>query len=463
MEFMARFWRSPLLWSVAIVPLTLLSLFSTGCSMLSVPTATPTKTPTTIALIAAPVTVVFVTPTTPAPTLTAAPSAVPTGVPTATNVVTATEVVESEALPARPDDVNPLTGLKVADKSVLQRRPLLVRVGNDAQIRPQTGLSSADVVYEDVMDGWWVTRFTGIFLSQDLEAVGPIRSARLVNLQMAPQYDGGLVHSGASDPIRWRLSQSTIVDLDEFFTRTPYFYKQGADWRGRLFVNLKLIRKYLEQKKLEKPVQLRGFVFDGDGTRPPAGAPATEITIPYPKSSTVSYKYDAASGLYRRYVQSVPHLDAVTNQQLTAANVVVQFCPHEKTDIVEDSQGTTSINITLLGEGPALVFRNGVAQQAHWKTDNPGRMTRFLDKDGQAIAFKPGQTWIELAPPDYVISTTAGALGPSVSAAAVTGTAPLTGTGVLTLTLPLSAAAPATGSAVPTALPLVLPTPTRLR
>jgi hypothetical protein len=441
MECMARFWRSPLLWSVAVVSLTVFSLFSTGCSMLTVPTATPTKTPTTAASRAAPVTVVFTTPSSTS-TATAAvtgPTATPIPVvaATPTSAAVVTETVEIEAMPARPDDVNPLTGLKVPDKTVLERRPLLVRVGNDPQIRPQTGLSSADVVYEDVMDGWWVTRFTGIFLSQDLEAVGPIRSARLVNLQMAPQYDGGLVHSGASDPIRWRLSQSTIVDLDEFFTRTPYFYKQGADWRGRLFVNLKLIRKYLEQKKLEKAVPLRGFVFDGEGALPPTGTLATEFTIPYPKSSLVTYKYDAASGLYRRFVQGQPHLDAITNQQLTAANVVVQFCPHDKTDIVEDSQGTTSINITLLGEGPALVFRNGVAQTAHWKTDNPARMTHFLDQAGQPIAFKPGQTWIELAPPDYVISTTTGALKafPSTSTA-VTGTATLTGTVSVTLTLP---------------------------
>jgi hypothetical protein len=238
------------------------------------------------------------------------------------------------------------------------------------------------------------------------------------------------------------------VDLDEFFTRTPYFYKQGADWRGRLFVNLKLIRKYLEQKKQEKAVSLRGFLFDTEGAPPPIGTPATEFTIPYPKSSLVSYKYDAASGLYRRFVQAQPHLDAITNQQLTAANVVVQFCPHEKTDIVEDSQGTTSINITLLGEGPALVFRNGVAQTATWKTDSPARMTRFLDQNGQPIAFKPGKTWIELAPTDYVISTTAGALGPFLSAStAVTGTATLTGTKSLTPTVPSA--------------PLVVPTAAR--
>lgn len=341
-------------------------------------------------------------------------------------------------LPPRPEGVDPLTGLQVPDKSVLQRRPLLVRVGNDPQIRPQTGLSGADLVYEDIMDGWWVTRLTGVFLSQDMEAVGPVRSARLVNLQMAPLYDGGLVHSGASDPIRWRLSKSDILDLDEFFHRSPYFYKKGADWRGRLFVNLRLLREYIKTKKLEKVVPLRGFVFSPTGSPAASGVPATEFVVPFPKNSLVEFKYNAGTGLYERWVQAKPHLDLATGKQLAASNVIVQFVPHEKTDIVEDSQGTTSINITLLGEGPALIFRDGVAIQARWRTDLAKQTPLFLDAAGQPVPFKPGQTWIELVPPDYVINTTpAGPLGGATqAAAAITDSIPVAASAGVAPTVP---------------------------
>jgi hypothetical protein len=308
--------------------------------------------------------------------------------------------------------------------------PLFVRVGNDPQIRPQSGLSYADIVFEDIMDGWWITRLTGVFLSNDLEAVGPIRSARLVNLQMVPQFKGGLVHSGASDPIRWRLSKSPIVDLDEFFHRTPYFYKEGADWRGRLFVNLTSMRDYLKSEKLEREPGLEGFVFDSKPGPPPAGLPATELTIPFPKNSVVRFVYEPASGRYLRFVQGQPHLDALNDQQLSAANVVVQFTPHNKTDIVEDSQGTTSIEIVLLGEGRVLVFRDGIAIPGRWVADAPDRMTRFLDDSGRPIPFKPGQTWFELVPPDYEISTMpAGPLGARMAVTdSFTVTVPATGT-----------------------------------
>lgn len=357
-----------------------------------------------------------------AATISASPSSTsppptPTVTPTTTDTPTPKPVAAKTAtVLARAEDVNPLTGLKVSDKAVLQRLPLFVRIGNDPQIRPQSGLSSADLVYEDIMDGWWITRLTAVFLSEDLEAVGPVRSARLVNLQMVPQYKGGLVHSGASDPIRWRLSKSDIVDLDEFFHRSPYFYKEGADWRGRLFVNMEDLREYLEEQGLEKEASLEGFTFDTDGNPPPAGQPVTDLTIPYPKNSVVRFKYDPPSGLYQRFVQGQPHLDALTNEQLAAANVIVQFCPHEKTDIVEDSQGTTSINIVLIGEGKALIFRDGVVKEGRWVAGDANQMTRFVDDEGQPIALKPGRTWIELVPPDYEITTSpAGLLGGSMT------------------------------------------------
>jgi len=364
------------------------------------PTRTATLSPTTIA----PTPTVYLTPE---------PSATPTAAETPTTAPTPTEFIVTSSL---PENVNPLTGLAVSDKAVLKRLPLFVRIGNDPQIRPQSGLSYADLVYEDIMDGWWVTRLTGVYLSKDLEAVGPVRSARLVNLQMVPQYKGGLVHSGASDPIRWRLSKSTIVDLDEFFHRTPYFYKEGADWRGRLFVNLVALRDYLKKQKLEREVSLEGFVFDSATDTLPAGQPVTELTIPYPKNSVVRFVYDSTSGRYLRFVQGQPHLDALNNQQLAASNVVVQFCLHNKTDIVEDSQGTTSIDIVLLGEGRTLVFRDGVVIPGRWLAPNADRMPRFLDDSGRPIPFKPGQTWIELVPPDYEINTTpAGPLGAGVT------------------------------------------------
>jgi hypothetical protein len=120
-----------------------------------------------------------------------------------------------------PEGINPLTGLPVSDPAVLKRRPLMVRIGNDVGARPQRGLNKADMVYEEITE-WWITRFTAIYLSETPEIVGPVRSVRLINLQLVPQYGGALAHSGGSDPVRWEISQSSITNLDQFYSPDPY-------------------------------------------------------------------------------------------------------------------------------------------------------------------------------------------------------------------------------------------------
>ncbi|MBC7260489.1 MAG: DUF3048 domain-containing protein, partial [Chloroflexi bacterium] len=55
-------------------------------------------------------------------------SASPTPTPTCTPLPTPTPTVNPY--------FNPLTGEMVQDPAVLQRRPLLVRIGNDPEVRP---------------------------------------------------------------------------------------------------------------------------------------------------------------------------------------------------------------------------------------------------------------------------------------------------------------------------------------
>jgi len=288
----------------------------------------------------------------------------------------------------------------VADPAVLQRRPVLVRVGNDAPIRPQAGLAQADMVYEDIMDGWSVTRFTAIYLANDPEEVGPVRSARLVCIELANQYQGALVHSGGSDQVRWLISQESFINLDEFYHPTPFYYIDGLGWMGRLRTSLPAIRAYMQEKGFEARVDLRGYLFSATV---PRGEKTTDIAIPYPGSANAEWQYDAASGTYLRWAGGLPHTDSETGNQLAASNVIVLFCEHQATDIVEDSNGATSIRIVLTGEGEAWFFRDGVMVKGTWERTEKGEMMRFYDADGKEMALKPGQTWVELAPPGYEV------------------------------------------------------------
>jgi hypothetical protein len=80
--------------------------------------------------------------------------------------------------PPADNPVNPLTGWRVTDPALLDRRPLLVKVENLPRgSRPQHGLSFADMVFEYYTE-LGSTRFAALFYGQDAQVVGPIRSAR---------------------------------------------------------------------------------------------------------------------------------------------------------------------------------------------------------------------------------------------------------------------------------------------
>ncbi|MCB9076219.1 MAG: DUF3048 domain-containing protein [Anaerolineaceae bacterium] len=328
------------------------------------------------------------------------PADTPTPAPTVATAPTANPAVFD-----RSANVNPLTGLPVSDPAILQRRPLMVRVGNDPEARPQVALNAADVVYEELVE-WWVTRFSAIFLTNDPDTIAPIRSARLINQQLTVQYDAALVNSGGSDEVRWELSQTDIVNLDEFYVPGPYFYRPNEGWQTRLAFNATLGREYLDREGLDGNVNLRGFSFSDalDATTFPADvvSDATSVTIPYPsQTSEARWEYDAASGRYLRFTTDEPHMD-FNGDQLSAANVVIYFADHQDTDIVEDSAGATSIRIIVNGFGPAWLVRDGKLLKGNWETG--GRETpRFIFGDGRPMPFKPGNTWIEVVPLDYAI------------------------------------------------------------
>jgi len=297
-------------------------------------------------------------------------------------------------------NTNPLTGLSVSDPAVLKRRPLMVRIGNDVGARAaQVGLNSADMVYEEITE-WWVTRFTAIYLSTMPNTVSPVRSARLINVQLGPQYQGALAHSGGSDGVRWEISQAPLANLDEYFNPVPYFYRPNEGWQTRLAINAEAARNYLISKGLDAPVVQKGFPFSD---APEGGEPGENIFIPYPSATSFTeWHYDSGSGNYLRWINGSPLVDAGDGQQISAANVIVYFAQHQTTDIVEDSNGATAIRMLVNGTGPAWLFRDGLLTKGTWQSDGT-RTPFFRQADGSPYSLKPGHTWVEVVPTYFTI------------------------------------------------------------
>ncbi len=403
-----------------------------GCNSAPQATPTPTKTPRinsatpVVQPTALPATL---TPTNPPPP-TEAPSPTPEP-PTATPEPTLepTAPPEPTAAPAplpggalgpapvREAGVSILTGLRPADPAVLDRRPLAIKVTNDTDAQPkQAGLNKADVVVESRVE-YSETRITAIFQSNDVPRVGPIRSARLIDVELPVIFDAILAFSGGVEPVRQLLYNSDFGDhILEQARNGSSFYRDmsvgGLSW-NTLYANTGTLWNTSTQRGwniVPNPSAAWAFL---EGV-PAGGAPASRIDLPYPRFR-VGWSYNAATGRWLRTTGGQPHIDQGDGQQLSAANVVVLGANHAITLIVENgterqiSNGVCincSIEIQLWGEGPLNVLRDGQVFEGKWVRAGRHEPFRMVDAQGRDIPLKPGNSWWQVVPLEMKVTVT---------------------------------------------------------
>lgn len=323
-----------------------------------------------------------------------------------------------------PPDVNPLTGLTVSDPAILNRRPMVVKVSNYPSIvRPQAGIGAADLVFEHYAEGG-VTRFSAIFYSNAPERVGSVRSARLIDYELVPMYQGILAFSGASIGVEKRIFGSEYVAAhvenadevaptgfippSEFADRAykgvlyglPYFWRdESIVIPHNMFVNVAALWGLAAEEGHAQRPNLTGMAFHPDPPDSSTGS-GQIIDVRY-RATRVRWEYDAETGLYRRFTDGQPHLDANTNEQVTAANVIVVYAGHYLTDIVEsvfEGNVSWSIQITVWPEGDAVIFRDGRRYDGRWVRAVREDLMSFQTSDGAIFYLRPGNTWIQLMP-----------------------------------------------------------------
>lgn len=335
-----------------------------------------------------------------------------------------------------PSNVNPLTGLAVADEAVLQRRPIIVKVSNSPAsiVRPQSGIGAADLVFEHYTEVG-ITRFSAVFYSQAPTRVGSIRSARLIDYELVPMYEGLLAFAGASIGVDKRIygSEAVIANLcaeredaeqcrreaeiigppgyippSEFADRAykgvlygrPYFFRDEAlPAPHNLFANLQALWALAEQDGHGQRPALAGMAFHPEPQGNPTGS-GLYAQIRY-RTTLVEWHYEPESGLYFRSSDGQIHTDANTEQQIRAANVVIVYAGHYLTDIIESQYEDVihwSTQITVWPEGAAVVLRDGVRYEGRWLRPTRPDLMSFQTAAGEILYLKPGNTWVQLVP-----------------------------------------------------------------
>ena len=288
--------------------------------------------------------------------------------------------------------IAPLTGLPLNDQARLARPALAVKIENAPVARPQSGLDVADVVYEEIVEGG-ITRFLAVFHSTDAPLVGPVRSVRPSDPDIAAAFGGLFAYSGGIpsfiDALR-RAPGITDVGVDRLDEGPdkPYSRRPGRNPPNNLYTSTSKL--YANAPATARPpAPFNDFLPEGQAFAAGGATPATTLTATV-GTQTVTFEYDAASKTYRRggLVEGTG--------TVAAANVIVQFTAYAGTDET-DLTGATVEKATTVGSGDALILSGGLAVRGKWSKASPTAYTTYTGGDGAPIRLSPGRTWVELA------------------------------------------------------------------
>jgi hypothetical protein len=414
--------------------LTLALFVSTaaGCAASAQATPTPTKTPRVQVsqATAAPQSQATTAPTEiPLPTLapTVAPTDTPLPAPSDTPVAdTAASTASSDtqqgaasgapaaassdtAVIQREPGVSIFTGLRPSDPSVLNRRPLAIKIDNEPEVVPQSGFNKADIVIEHPKERC-MTRYTAIYQSQDAPRVGSIRSARIIDKELPVIFDAILAFSGSVEPVRQMIYKSDIGGqvLEQARYGSAFFRDPNIRVPFNLFANTQTLWNAATQKGMNTaPKPTAAWVFS-EGA-PAGGKAASKLDIPYPqlyKVLSVGWRYDAASGRWVRTLANKPAIDKADGQQVSAANVIVlttntveTLIPEQGTKLVRGGcQSNASVEVQLWGSGPVKILRDGKVYEGKWVRADRRAPFKFVDAQGKDIPLKPGNSWWQIVP-----------------------------------------------------------------
>lgn len=301
----------------------------------------------------------------------------------------------------------------------LLRRPLAVMIENHEESRPQSGLSSADVVYEAVAEGG-ITRFMAVYYCNlgDIQ-VGPVRSARTYFLDWASEYDplyahvGGANTPGPADALG-QIIKYGIKSLNQFGIGFPTYWRDYQRL-GRAVATEHTM--YSTTQKLWAVGDKKGWTakdakgvswnnafvpwkFKEDAPSKDASlAQATKIDVDFWQGHTnysVSWYYDGGCNCYKRDNGGVAHLDLNNNQQLSPKNIVVQFQRESRAN--DGYENNVHLIYKTTGEGSALIFMDGKVVEGKWMKVDRTKRSKFVDSKGKEIVFNKGQLWIQTVP-----------------------------------------------------------------
>jgi hypothetical protein len=307
----------------------------------------------------------------------------------------------------RPVVLCPLTGTPAPGGAIPERPALVMKVDNyslgpaPAEARPQSGLNYADVIFEEQVEGA-ITRYAAVFQCRQAPGlVGPIRSARVIDIGILSELDSPLlVHVGGIVPVINRINASTIKNVDLGYFANLDEYPPGRYAPYDTYTRTSAVwAQYRSRNTPPRPI----FAFS---KVPHGGRPVSQIHLDWSYTSDIYWRWSKPSGTWKRYYNvagggpPVIQPDVLANGvQNQVQNIIVQVVHITYGPWLENFEGGEEVQAKIADNaGKAYVFRNGRMIVGRWTHGSLTSPTVFTNTAGKVISLAPGRTWVEVFP-----------------------------------------------------------------
>jgi hypothetical protein len=291
-------------------------------------------------------------------------------------------------------EARPLDGV-IVDVPEASSSVFAIMIDNHVDARPEAGLDKAGLVFEAEAEGG-ITRYLAFFPTNMLvEKIGPVRSARPYFIDWANEFNALYVHVGGSPAALAKLIDEDFFDINEFFNG-GYFWRDATRVAPHnVFTSSLLLNNYINKQNENREAFLPWkFKEDADLAMRPD---FENIEIDFLLAGyDVAWKYDKINNTFIRYIAGSPQ-KTESNDFITAKNVAIMYVVSEAID------DKLRLEMQNIGNGKAIVCRDGRCQGGTWQKPSKEERTRFYSS-GQEVDFNRGTTWIEVVKEGYKVT-----------------------------------------------------------
>lgn len=264
---------------------------------------------------------------------------------------------------------------------------LVVKLDNSNAAIPHIGLTSADVVYVQQVEGG-ISRLAAVYSTRYPKEVAPVRSARETDAQLLPQYgEVPLGFSGSVSSVHALIRKAGLIDVSEDLGGEGYYRLSDRNAPHNLAATPQTL---LERADTRPAPQSVGFTF-AKGV--PAGGRAADTVTATMPAARIGFTYNASNDRYAVSLDGEPDRTAAEGQ-VSASTVIIQSVPVGYLSRVDTSGAKVPVTTTI-GRGSAVIIRDGKAWNVKWSRPAVDKPTRWTYK-GKNFPMKPGQIWVVL-------------------------------------------------------------------